>query len=289
MYEFVNKHKGNKKVPKKDLIDLLGNNLKTIIRETEKLKQIDDKNDKQNVDTIVNKVLKDFFDEISTTDDTIQVNNDSEESNEDIQVLSQEVIPTQIEDQKDNEIKLISDRLIRIESALNLKPFFDRKNQKPRKSKNETQEEDNHLRNNYNPKKRFKSRVFHPNRRPNNYENWETSANVVSERHNRWPQRSQWRQSDGWRPRNGWQHQNQWQLPDKWQHKNQWQYRKQWISPYNQWLEPSAGYWKQVNDFVVQPVSQPNDNINQNFSQMPNTSNFLGQTYPQVLRNSTQA
>ena len=267
---------------------MLGNNLKTIIRETEKLKQIDDKNDKQNVDTIVNKVLKDFFDEISTTDDTIQVNNDSEESNEDIQVLSQEVIPTQIEDQKDNEIKLISDRLIRIESALNLKPFFDRKNQKPRQSKNETQEEDNHLRNNYNPKKRFKSRVFHPNRRPNNYRNWE-SADVVSERHNRWPQRSQWRQSDGWRPRNGWQHQNQWQSTDKWQHKNQWQYRNQWISPYNQWSEPSAGYWKQVNGFVVQPVSQPNDNINQNFSQMPNTSHFLGQTYPQVLRNSTQA
>ena len=89
MYEFVNRHKGNKKVSKKDLMDLLGNNLKTIIKEIKILKPIDDKNDNKNVNTIVNKVLKDFFDEFSPNDDTNQVNNESEERNEDIEVLSQ--------------------------------------------------------------------------------------------------------------------------------------------------------------------------------------------------------
>ena len=47
----------------------------------------------KNVDTIVNKVLKDFFNDFSPNDDTNQVNDDSQERNEDIEVLSQELIP----------------------------------------------------------------------------------------------------------------------------------------------------------------------------------------------------
>ena len=257
MYDFVNSHNGNKKVSKKDLIELFDENVKSIITNIEKQKTNDDNS---NVDSNVNIILKDIL-----SDSLIPIEvNDGHSYPNDINTVSNEVNEEVIENGENYEIKdkieSMNERLIRIEKALNMKTNTRRPHHWKERPKHwEGPHNQNNDRDHNRPKPRFKTRVYNRSDGQNN-RNQKFSQSY----------------KNGFRPQNH----SSMQLNNRSNPRP-----KYWSeSSPTYWSEPSPTYWAQPAIGPLQSVSQTNGNNYQILSQPLNGNHFLGQNFTPILR-----